>query len=156
MARFEFRLETLLKLRRSQQHDRRRRLAEAEEAIRRLGMQHDELRNQHIALQQTARQLAAPGPLNVDLLVQAQRYESVLQAQCRAIEEQVALIQTECERRRQALVAASREVRTLENYRDRLRDKHRHEQLRKEQQQHDETAGQREAVRRQREKRCSA
>ncbi len=156
MARFQFRLETLLKLRRSEQHDRQRRLSEAEEAIRRLAMQYEDLRKHQIALQQDTRQLAAPGPLNVDLLVQAQRYESVLQVQCRALEQQIALIRTERDRRHEALVAASRDVRTLEKHRDRLREKHRHEQLRKEMQQHDETAGQREAVRRQREKRCSA
>lgn len=156
MARFQFRLETLLKLRRSEQLDRQRRLAEAEEAIRRLNIQHDELRQQQNTLQQDTRHLAAPGPVNIDLLVQAQRYDSVLQLQRRALQQQLALIQAERDRRYEALVAASRQVRALEKYRDRLREQHRREESRKEKQQHDEIAGQREAVRRQQRKRCSA
>jgi len=141
MARnFQFRLATLLRLRETARDERRGQLAEAyradeltEQRIVDVGRQLDEVRVR-------TRQAIQPGEVELDRIVTAQRFEVTLRAQQRKLEEQRALIGQEIERRRQLLLEANRQVRVLEQLRDRQRERFDHEQARREVKQLDEVA----------------
>jgi len=128
-----------LKLRRTDRDQRGRQLAEAGEA-QRLLLDRSGLAARRRALQQQTRRTTGPGPIDVDLLAQAGRYEAVLEAEARTLDRQTRLLAEEIQRRRQALLDAERQVRVLEKYRSKLRDRHRREALRAEVKQHDELA----------------
>lgn len=138
MANFRFRLETLLKLRRTDRDQRGRQLAEAGEAERLLLDRSGDLAARRRALQEQTRRTTGPGPIDVDILAQAGRYEAVLEAEARTLDRQTRLLAEEIQRRRQALLGAERQVRVLEKYRSKLRDRHRREALRAEVKEHDE------------------
>jgi flagellar protein FliJ len=86
-------------------------------------------------------QAAMVGALDVDQLLDSHRYEMVLAAQLKFIADQHAKLAVEIEKRRQALVAADREVRVLEKLRENLRERHRQEEQHVEMKQIDEVAG---------------
>ena len=105
----------------------------------------DGVSQQMSQLQERARQAAAPGTIDVDQLVEAQRYELSLRAQQRQLNQQRQAVAAEVERRREALVDANREVRVLEKLRERQARRYRREENRREIKQLDEVAGQRAA-----------
>jgi flagellar protein FliJ len=105
------------------------------------------LRQRRVSLQEEQsglagreRQLKSPGVADVDALLQAHRYEIVLAAQMRQLNDQIAQVVAESERRRQVLVEADRQVRVLEKLRDRQATTHRQEEQRLETKQFDELA----------------
>jgi flagellar FliJ protein len=126
MAQFQFRLATLLRIRELARDERRTYLAEA---LRRV----DELRAKcaeidHL-LHDTQRLQAPPGgELNVDRLLNATRYELVLRAEQRSLKLQEAALAGEVEKRRQALVAANRDVRSLELLREKQTQRQREQE----------------------------
>ena len=140
MPKFKFRLATLLRLRESTRDERRQQLAQAHEADRRLQIEEEEVAGQLAALYADARRTAGPGEVNVDLLLDAQRFEFVLKAQRQQLARQRELVRGEIERRRQALVEANREVQALEKLRDRLAERHREEENRRDLRRLDEAA----------------
>ena len=73
-------------------------------------------------------------------MIQAQRYQAVLQADRQALDDQAAVVAEEIERRRAAVVAADREVRILEKLHDRQEARHRQKELKEEIKQLDEAA----------------
>ena len=77
------------------------------------------------ALRAFCRMKVSPGAVNVDQLVEAQRYELVAQAQQQRVADQRQAVAAEIERRRQSLVEADREVRVLEKLRQRQTEQHR-------------------------------
>ncbi len=81
-----------------------------------------------------------PGRVNVDMLIGADRYEVVLKAEMAVIDQKHAQLAAEIERRRQDLVAADREVRLLEKFRDKLAERHRQAEGAMEMKQLDEVA----------------
>ncbi|HYW79084.1 MAG TPA: flagellar export protein FliJ [Thermoguttaceae bacterium] len=141
MAKFKFRLATLLRLREETRDQRRAELAEAYHA--------DDLLQQHIQeaddalaeLLAQCRKVAGPGVVDIDRLVAAGRYELTLRAQRKEMVEQRERVLAEIERRRQALVEANREVRVLEKLRENQTRRHRDEQNRQEVKRLDEVAG---------------
>lgn len=143
MAKFEFRLASLLRLRESVRDQRRAALAEAYRV--------DELLQQRLAqiarelgwLRERARRAAGPGHIDVDQLLEAQRYELALRAEERQFQRQRAAVAAEIERRRQALVEADREVRTLEKLREKQWQAWQSEENRRQTRQLDEMAQQR-------------
>lgn len=141
MAKFSFRLQTLLKLRKVSRDQRLSQLAEAYRASdvlqQRLGDVQDDLRK---LKGQTLRE-AEPGPINVDLLLDAHRYELVLNAQKHGISQQQQAVEAETDQRRQVLLAAERQVRVLETLREKQVVRHRLEEHRKQQKELDEIAG---------------
>ena len=141
MAKFSFRLQTLLKLRKATRDKRLSRLTEAYRASdvlqQRLGEVQDDLRK---LKGQTLRE-AEPGTINVDQLLDAHRYELVLNAHKHGISQQQEAVDAETDQRRQALLAADRQVRVLETLREKQVDRHRHEENRKQQKEMDEIAG---------------
>lgn len=140
MPRFRFRLETVLKLRRAERDERRQRLAEAFEAQRVLRNHQQELSEEIEQVHARLREGAQPGQVNVDDLLGVHRYELLLRARRTQLQQQQARVEAEVERRRQTLVEADREVRTLEKLEEKQALAHRRNEERLELKQLDETS----------------
>jgi len=141
MAKFQFRLATLLKLREATRDERRAELAQAYQADAFLEQQQDRLQRELAGLVLQSRKVAGPGTLDVDQLLQTQRYELFLRARQSQLADQRGTVAEEIERRRQILVEADREVRVLEKLRQRQLERHREEEGRREMKILDEVAG---------------
>lgn len=146
MTQFRFRLATLLRLRESLRDEKRSELALALQADVALEERIRGIEDDLADLLAAAKRGASPGAINIDRLLNAQRYELLLRAEQQIAEEQRRLLAHEIERRREALVAADREVKVLEKYRAVQQERHRTDVERKEQAQLDETALRRFAV----------
>ena len=123
MPRFQFRLQTLYRLREAARDERREQLADAlrvDDALRSRG---EELANER----RTARELQAlgTGRVDIDRLLEAQRYEASLLVEIAHVDQQRARVAEEVERRRTALVEADRELKVLEKLRELRRSEHR-------------------------------
>jgi flagellar FliJ protein len=130
-----FRLSTLLRLRLEARDERRAELAKALRAEEMLHQRQDALNREAGALLTRARALAAPGEVDLDALIQNQRYGLLLKTQSAQLAEQLAQVVAEVARRRAVLVEADREVRILEKLREkqaaaeRLADERREQKL---------------------------
>lgn len=142
MAEFRFRLATLLRLREAARDERRARLAEAYAAEQKLIARGDELRREQQELKQRHRGPGV-GRVDVDQMLSYDRYAVLIKAELHALEHQRSLLGDEIEKRRQALVAADREVRLLEKFREKLQDRHRQQEAAAAMRQLDEVASQR-------------
>ena len=143
MPKFSFRLETLLKLRDAVRDERRGELAQAFQAEEILRGRRREIADELESLNETNRAAAGPGPVDVDRLLDARRYELVLRSHDQVAQQQQEALGVEVERRRQALVEANREVSVLEKLREKQLDRHRAEEARLETKDLDEAAGSR-------------
>jgi len=132
MATFTFRLAALLRLRESRRDECRAALAETYRSDEALEKQLDGLGRELDALRKFCRLKISPGTVEIDRLVEAQRYELVTRAQQRLVAQQRQTVAAEIELRRQALVEADREVRVLEKLRQRQAERHRGEEERHE------------------------
>ncbi len=141
MAKFKFRLTTLLKMREAARDERRAALAQAYEAESVLHQRERDLNDQMGQLREQYHQAALPGALKVDRLVENQRYELVLRDQQNLSRQQLQQLNEEIERRRAALVEADREVRVLEKLRHNQQRAHAQQEFRQEVKQLDEVAG---------------
>lgn len=144
MPRFQFRLATLLKLRMAHRDERRGQLAEALRLGDELQLRHDEIEELLREAQQT--QTVSPGAVNVDRLLDATRYDVVLRVEKSKLEGQQAAVAAEIEKRREALVAADRDVRSLELLRETQQERHRAEEEDRARKELDEIAGRRHAA----------
>jgi len=140
MAEFKFRLATLLRLRETTRDERRAELATAYRADQVLQRQLARLNAELDELKAAARRAAGPGKVNVEQLVEAQRYQRTIESRQGQVNEELAALAAEIERRRQALLAAEREVRTLEKLRETRHARHRQDENRREIKQLDEVA----------------
>jgi flagellar FliJ protein len=145
MAKFKFRLATLLRLRNAARDERRGQLAEAYRADEIIQEKQRQLAEELDAIGRQQREASGPGPIDVDRLLSDQRYAFLLAAQQGHTERQRVLLAAELERRRQLLMEANREVRVLEKLEERQRERHQEEENRREIKQVDEIA-QRRAV----------
>ena len=143
MAKFQFRLSTLLKIREAARDQRRSALAQAYQAEAIVRKKEEELSDQVTQLRRQYRQAAQPGALQVDRLVERQRYELVLGAEQNHSRQQLRQLEEEIERRRIALVEADRDVRVLETLREKKKQAHEMKEYRQEVKQLDEVAGRR-------------
>jgi flagellar FliJ protein len=143
MPKYTFRLETLRNVRQARRDERRIALSEAFQAGELLDERQVELTAEQTELRALQRSVGIGQFLDVNRLLEAQRYELVLKARGQEIANQRALLETETERRRQALVEADRDVRALELLDGRQRREHQRQALRAEHKQLDETAAQR-------------
>jgi flagellar FliJ protein len=137
---FRFRLATLLRLREADRDERRTQLADAQRAEEIVRARIAEIDGELGRLRGEASRLSAPGPVNLDQLMEIERFELLLGAERQAAVGQRELVATEVERRRDLLVAADREVRVLERLRETGQERHRQEADRRERKQLDETA----------------
>jgi flagellar FliJ protein len=125
--KFQFRLTPLLRLHEATRNERRAHLAEAYRADEILRGQVAEVEQGLAALKQECRRSAQPGTVNVDRLIDSQRYEFLLLAQRATLKQHEEALAAEIERRRQALVDADREVRILEKLRETQQQQHNQE-----------------------------
>jgi flagellar protein FliJ len=116
MKKFQFRLDSLVRLREAVRDERRSQLAEAlriqaslEGEMQQLRARLDEARQMHTAPQ---------GAVDIDRLLVAERYEMVLLLEKHNLEQQQVSTNAEVEKRRQALVWADQDVRVLEKLRE--------------------------------------
>jgi flagellar FliJ protein len=116
---FRFRLEPLLRLRLNERDQRRADLAKALRALEVLQAELVKLQQEQTEVAERGRILKAPGAADVDALLATHRYQALLAARRRQVLEQISQVETECERRRVALVEADRQVRVLEKLRER-------------------------------------
>jgi flagellar export protein FliJ len=139
MAKFKFRLATLLRLRESTRDERRAELAQAYRADEIIEQEQERLVCELDALEERSRQASAPGPLDVDRLLDVRRYELVLRSRQEHARQQRQSLELEIERRRRALVDANRHVRVLEGLRQKQQERHLQEENRQEVKRLDET-----------------
>lgn len=114
----QFRLATLLKLRLDERDRRRLELAQAEEAERLLSEQQTAAENDLREHRLQVGKMTQAGRLNVEAVLQANRYEIVLRGRIRELTAQHEQVAAEVERRRQVLVEADRQVKVLEKLRE--------------------------------------
>jgi flagellar export protein FliJ len=140
MSKYKFRLETLQKLRVARRDQQRGALAEAFQAEQVLAGHRAEIAGEQSALRELQRSTVAGRYLDVNRLLEAQRYDFVLKAREQELAQQAELLKAETERRRQAVVEADRDVRSLELLDERQRREHRRGEQRRESKQMDEAA----------------
>src|SRR6476469_4981618 len=124
MAKYKFRLNTLQKVREAHRDQQRGSLAEAYRAEQVLAENRAQLTVEERELRELQRSATEGQYLDVNRLLEAQRYELLLKAQSQELAKQAVLLAAETERRRQLLVEADREVRVLELLDERHRDAH--------------------------------
>jgi flagellar FliJ protein len=137
---FHFRLAPLLRLRESVRDERRTALAEAYQALDILSERQTAVEREIESLTGDYRRSSAPGALDVDRLIRRHRHELLLRTNQKELARQHSILQQEIERRRDALVAADRDVRVLEKLRERQADRHAEIEAQREQKQLDEVA----------------
>jgi flagellar FliJ protein len=140
MAKYRFRLETLRKVREAHRDQQRSALAEAFRAEQVLAESRAQLADEENELRQLKRSASEERYLDVNRLLEAQRYELLLRTQAQELEKQAVLLAAETERRRQVLVEADREFRVLERLDERHRRSHDREAERRETKLLDEAA----------------
>ncbi len=137
--RFQFRLQTLLRLREAARDERREQLAEVmriDDALRKQLAELEGLQSEARALQRLG-----VGRVDVDRLLEAQRYEAVVALEILHVERQRAAVAEEMNKRREALVEADREFKVLEKLREKRLQEHGAETLAQEMKVLDEAAG---------------
>jgi flagellar protein FliJ len=140
MAKYKFRLNTLQKVREAHRDQQRGSLAEAFRAEQVLAENRSELIAEENELRELQRSAADGQYLDVNRLIEAQRYELLLKAQSQELAKQALLLAAETERRRQTLVEADREVRVLELLDERHHRAHDREEQRAETKRLDDVA----------------
>jgi len=140
MPKYRFRLETLEKLRIAERDERRAALADGYRAEQILTEQRRAIAEESAALREAQRAALAAPYLDVTQLVEAQRYDMVLDAEQKVLADQAHRLAVEVERRRLAVVEADRAVRVLEKLDERRRAEHHKRQERIEHRQLDEIA----------------
>jgi flagellar FliJ protein len=146
MAKYKFRLATLQKVREARRDRERAALAEAFRAEQVVADRQAELAAEAAELLALQRSAVSGRVLDVNQLLEAQRYELVLRARGIELARQEAILATETERRRQLLIEADRDVRVLERLDDRHHLEHQRQERRSEIKQLDEIANRRPAV----------
>jgi flagellar FliJ protein len=146
MSKYRFRLETLQKVREARRDQQRASLAEAYRAEQILDENRSQLVHEQAALRELQRSATGAKYLDINRVLEVQRYELLLKAQQQELGKQAVLLAAESERRRQLLVDADREVRVLELLDNKHRDAHRREAQRAETKQLDEVATNRRRV----------
>jgi flagellar FliJ protein len=143
MAKFKFRLESLWKLREAERDERRAQLGEATRARQVLAEQLDEKTAELEQLRTRYGDAAAPGRVEIDRLLHAQRFEVVVRGELDGLRQQTRMLDEEIERRRLALVEADRQLRVLEKLKEKQQERFRREQDRREMKELDEMAARR-------------
>jgi flagellar FliJ protein len=118
MAKFRFRLASVLRLRESARDEKRAKLAEAYAALQKLEDRRRELLEESRQLAQWQIGASSGTSLNVDRILDAQRYQGVLQTELHVVGQQKSAVESEAEKRREALVAADQDVKVLEKLRE--------------------------------------
>lgn len=121
MAKFQFRFESLLSLRRMARDERAAALGQAMEARNRLQGWIDGLMAE---IDQIKRSRTGIGVLDADQILASASYEASLRSILAGYESDLAKVDEEVERRREALTVADQAVRVLEKLRERKQEQH--------------------------------
>ena len=140
MSKFHFRLATLLRLRQSTRDERRLELAESQRADAELQDRLTRLAAQQERLRDECREAAGPGEVDFVRLAEAHQYAAGLRTQEDELVRQRQALAIEIDRRRQAVLEADRDVRTLEKLRENQFETHRQDENRQEIKRLDEAA----------------
>lgn len=140
MAKYKFRLETLQKVREARRDEHRASLAESFRAEQVLAESRAEVAAETEVMRALQRAATTERYLDVNKLLDAQRYELLLKARSEELAKQAVLVAAESERRRQVLVESDREVRVLEKLDERHRQAFDERQQQKETKKLDEVA----------------
>jgi flagellar protein FliJ len=140
MTKFNFRLATLLRLREAARDERQLELADAQRADAELDGQLARLETLERQLQGERRNAAGPGPVDLRRLIDAQRYAASLRTREADLRQQRQTLAAEIDRRRQAVVEADRDVRSLEKLHAKQLQAHRQSEERQEGKRLDEVA----------------
>lgn len=143
MRKFNFRLETVLQLREQERDERKRELQQALTARDIVCQQQAILERERQNLSTALRASLLQGNIDADQMLAWRRYETVLSAQQDYVAKQLAAIDTEIEKRQQALMEANRAVRILELLREKQRAAHEKRERSHEMKQLDELANRR-------------
>ncbi|MGD9126218.1 MAG: flagellar export protein FliJ [Planctomycetia bacterium] len=144
MAKFKYRLKPLLQIRETTRDERRSELAQAQRADDILHNRQTTIEQQRHELLESTRDSIRPGQVNLDHLINCQRYDRMLEGEGQMILEQRQQVGQEIERRHAILVEANRDVRILEILREKQLLRHQKEEQRQETKTLDEVAIQRE------------
>jgi flagellar export protein FliJ len=139
MKKFHFRLATLMRVREATRDECRAQLAEALRVQAALDDQAQELERTMREARESHR--TPRGQVNVDRLMDAERYEIMLLVERKKLEAQQENVSKEVEKRRQALIWADQDVRVLERLRESETVQWRQSAERETMQQLDELAG---------------
>lgn len=124
MAKFRFRLETYLRLKIAARDQCRAELAEVLRAEEQLKQQQveieEEIEDQHVYVRQTTQS----GSVNLDLVTAAQRQVMFLKAAGQEKQMLMKQLMPHIQQRRQALIDADHEVRTLEKLKEQKQEQH--------------------------------
>ena len=140
MAKYRFRLETLQKVREARRDEHRASMAEAFRAEQVLAESRADLIVEANEVRELQRSATVGKYLDVNKILEAQRYELLLKARSQELAKQAILLAAETERRRQILVESDRDVRALELLDERHRREFNTNQQRTETKQLDEVA----------------
>jgi flagellar export protein FliJ len=140
MSKYQFRLETLRRLRIAHRDQQRSALADAYRAEQILSERRAELAEEQSQLRNMQRAAISGRYADVNQLVEAQRYETILIANQQQLADQARRLADEVERRRLVLVEADRAVRVLDLLDERHRLEYRRQAQRLEVKRLDEVA----------------
>lgn len=140
MAKFRFRLETLLRLKMAARDEKRAELAEVLHAEEQLKLQQAEVEQEIQEQDQYVRQTIGSGRLNIDLITASQRQVSFLKAVRQEKQMLMKQLIPHIQQRRQALLDADHEVRTLEKLKEHKLEQHLQREAAQESKQMDEIA----------------
>jgi flagellar FliJ protein len=139
---FQFRLEPLIKIRDNVLKECQAELAKAYDARRILEEHLQEVERQLTEGTETARSLMQPGQtVNVDYLLGIRRQEMFLLARQDEIKQKMQEVDEEIERRRDAVVAANKELKILEKLKEKRHEQYLDEEKREETKAMNEIAG---------------
>ncbi|MCA9132535.1 MAG: flagellar export protein FliJ [Planctomycetales bacterium] len=140
MTQFQFRLQSVVRLRERERDKAAGALREALAAQQKLQTQVDELLREHAA-QQPLQAAVIVGSIDPQRLIESQRYQMHLLQQVHQLRSQIQLIEAECDKRRQNLLKREQELAALEKLRDKQRAAWQAQQLNREQMALDQWAG---------------
>ncbi len=140
MTKKKFRLATLQKIRKQHRDTCRMDLAKAHEAEQILAEQAAELKEKTTRLADFQQQTASAKTMDVNRLLQIQRFKAVVQADIKILQEKVLTVRNEIQRRRTILLAADRDVKSLEKHEEKLQEQNNADLLRQETKEIDEIA----------------
>jgi flagellar protein FliJ len=140
MSKYQFRLETLRRLRIAHRDQQRSALADAFRAEQILADRRAELVAEQAQLRNMQRAAVSGHYADVNQLVEAKRYETILVANEHLLADQARRLAEEVERRRLVLVEADRAVRVLDLLDEKHKQEHRRQAQRQEVKRLDEVA----------------
>ncbi|QEG42735.1 flagellar export protein FliJ [Roseimaritima ulvae] len=115
---FQFRFDSLLRLRESERDAARQEVADGHQAMGILQQQREDLEQQRQQLRDTAQRRMSEASISVDTMLNQGRYDVQLAAEIQGIASNMAAVEKEIERRQTRLQAADIEVKRLERLRE--------------------------------------